>query len=79
MTGTLRTGIVAIGGETTGTTLTTKDGTRELEFGNNQKLRSLAGKLNGKQVLVSGLHQSRKGVEIKRREIITVKTLVPAK
>jgi hypothetical protein len=46
--GTLRTGIVAIGGETTGTTITAQDVTWELDFGKNVELRKTAEKLNGK-------------------------------
>jgi hypothetical protein len=61
--GTLRTGLVAIGGETTGTTLTTKDGTLELDFGKNKKLRDLAAKLDKKRVEVTGTLTLRKGIE----------------
>jgi hypothetical protein len=46
--GTLRTGIVAIGGETTGTTITSKGIKWELDFGKNTELRAAAEKLNGK-------------------------------
>ena len=76
--GTLKTGIVAIGGETTGTIVRTKAGTFELEFGKDKELRALAKKLDGKEVVVSGPLQVRKGVEVKERRIITVKTLKAA-
>lgn len=79
MKGTLRTGIVAIGGETTGTILQTKDGTFELDFGKNKDLRQKAEKLNGKTVMVTGTLEVRKGVEIKERRIITVASLEEAK
>jgi hypothetical protein len=73
--GTLRTGIVAIGGETTGTTITAKGIRWELDFGKNAELRAAAEKLNGKQVTVSGTLQRRAGVEIKERWIVTVMSL----
>jgi len=78
LTGTIKTGIVAIGGETTGTIIKTKMGTFELEFGKDKELRALAKKLDGKEVVVSGPLQVRKGVEVKERRIITVKTLKAA-
>jgi hypothetical protein len=77
-TGTLRTGIRAIGGETTGTLIETKDGSLELDFGKNRELRSLAAKMNGKPVVVTGALKLRRGVEIPMRAIITVATLKPA-
>jgi len=76
--GTLKTGIVAIGGETTGTIVRTKAGTFELDLGKDKELRALAKKLDGKEVVVSGPLQVRKGVEVKERRIITVKTLKAA-
>jgi hypothetical protein len=77
--GTLRTGLVAIGGETTGTTLTTKDGTLELDFGSNKKLRDLAAKLDKKRVKVTGTLALRKGVENpKTRLIVRVSQLKAA-
>ena len=76
--GVLRTGIVAIGGETTGTLIETKDGTLELDFGKSNDLRALASKLNGKAVVVTGDLKIRRGVEVKLRTIVTVATLKPA-
>ncbi len=76
--GKLSTGIMAIGGETTGTILTTKKGTWELDFGGNEKLRKLADKLNGKMVVVRGVPERREGVEIKERRIIKVDGLEAA-
>src|SRR5687768_6179437 len=52
--GTLKTGIVAIGGETTGIIIQAKDLTLELDFGKNDKLREEAEKLNGKSAIVTG-------------------------
>ena len=78
VTGTLRTGIFAIGGETTGTTITARDITWELECGKDAAIRKTAQKLNGKQVLVQGSLERRKGVEIKERWIVTVTQLQAA-
>jgi hypothetical protein len=73
--GTLRTGVVAIGGETTGTTITAKGIKWELNFGKNAELRAASEKLNGKLVTVSGMLERRAGVEIKERWIVTVTSL----
>jgi hypothetical protein len=73
--GTLRTGIVAIGGETTGTTITAKGIKWELDFGKNADLRATAEKLDGKLVTVSGKLERRQGVETKERWIVTVTSL----
>src|ERR1051326_8505479 len=61
-TGTLRTGVVASGGETTGTIIETKEGKFELDFGKQKELRQKAEKLNGKSVVVVGKLEIRKGV-----------------
>lgn len=79
MKGALEVGIVAIGGETTGTILKTKDGTFELDLAKNKELQQKAIKLNGKEVAVSGTLVIRPGVEVKERKIITVTTLEEAK
>ncbi len=76
--GTLKTGIVAIGGETTGSTITANKVTWELDFGKNADLRALAEKLNGKQVAVTGSLEVRAGVEVKQRWIVTVSSLKAA-
>src|SRR5947207_1141086 len=76
--GALRTGLVAIGGETTGTTITTKDGTLELDFGKNKKLRDLAAKLDKKPVEVTGTLTMRQGVENPRTRLIVRVTQLKA-
>lgn len=73
--GMLRTGIVAIGGETTGTTITAKGIKWELDFGKNAELRTAAENLDGKQVTVTGTLERRAGVERKERWIVTVTSL----
>jgi hypothetical protein len=79
MKGTLRTGIVAIGGETTGTIIETKEGRFELDLGKDKELRQKAEKLNGKMVVATGTLVIKKGVEIKERRIVTVASLEEAK
>jgi hypothetical protein len=54
MVGTLRTGLAAPGGETTGITITNGGVTWELELGSNKEFRALAEKLNGKDVRIAG-------------------------
>lgn len=72
VTGTIRTGVVAIGGETSGVTIKSKGATFELDFGKNAALRQAAEKLDGKTVIVEGTLECRPGVEIKERWIVTV-------
>jgi hypothetical protein len=76
--GKITTGIVAIGGETTGTTITTPGGTFELDLSKNKDLQAQAEKLNGKTGIVTGTLAIRKGVEIRQRFIVTVTTLKAA-
>jgi len=73
--GTIRTGIVAIGGETTGTTITAKGITWELDLGNNPALAETAKQLNGKQAAVTGSLERKTGVEIPVRFVVTVKSI----
>jgi hypothetical protein len=73
--GTLRTGIVAIGGETTGITITAKGITWELDLGKNAAFRKAAEESGGKKVIVAGSLERRRGVEIKERWIVTVTRL----
>ena len=72
LTGKLRTGIVAVGAETTGAVLETKKGKFELDFGKDKELRQKAEDLNGKAVKVAGTLEIRKGVEVKERKIVKV-------
>lgn len=73
--GVLHTGVVAIGGETTGATITAKGITWELELGEHaQKAESL----DGKRAVVSGELERRQGVEVKERWIVKVDSLAPA-
>ena len=76
--GTLRTGIMAIGGETTGTTITARGATWELDLRGNPESQARAESLTGRRVVVSGSLEVRPGVERRQRWIVTVKTLEAA-
>ncbi len=78
VTGTLRTGIMAIGGETTGTTITARGATWELDLGREGALRSRAESLSGKRAVVRGSLEVRPGVEKRQRWIVTVTALEAA-
>ena len=72
--GQLKTGIFAIGGETTGTIITAKNITYELDL-RKLDLSKTAEQLNGKQVIVEGRLNRRPGVEVGERWIIDVTRL----
>jgi hypothetical protein len=76
--GTLKTGVFAAGGETTGTILTTKDTTYELDF-TSKEIRENATTLDGKRVRVSGKLIVKRGIEVGERRIINVTKLEEAK
>jgi hypothetical protein len=77
--GTLQTGIVAIGGETTGVAITAKGITWELDLGDNKEFLKALEELNGKKAIVEGRLEKRRGVEIPERWIVTVTDLKAAK
>ncbi|MGI8982536.1 MAG: hypothetical protein ACR2FY_25165 [Pirellulaceae bacterium] len=77
--GILETGIVTIGGETTGTIIKVGKVTWELDLAGNKDFIALAEKLNKQPVVVTGRYQQKPGVEIPVRHIVTVKTLKGAK
>lgn len=78
--GILKTGVMAIGGETTGIILVTKaDGTYELDLKRNVELEKLTDSLNGKKVVVEGEYKPRPGIEVKERRIILVKSITEAR
>jgi hypothetical protein len=76
--GTLRTGMVAIGGETTGTTITARGLTWELDLGRDQALRRKAESLSRQRVVVRGTLEPRAGVEVPQRLIVSVNSLEAA-
>jgi hypothetical protein len=75
-TGRLQTGVVAIGGETTGVTLRTASATFELRLSEVQLAE--AGRLDGETVRVRGRLSEVPGVEIAVRHIIDVDELLRA-
>ena len=76
--GILETGVVAIGGETTGTVINASGVTWELDFGDNKNFHDLTKSLHGKEALVTGTYKKIKGVEIRERNIVKVTTLKSA-
>jgi len=74
-TGTLKTGVMVQGGETTGITITTKDGVYELDLVGDEALGKLAESLNGARVTVEGTLYTKAGVEVPLRRIIRVKSI----
>jgi hypothetical protein len=76
--GTVRGGLMAIGGETTGITIRARGLTWELDFGGNDAMRAKAEALDGKMALVTGSLEAKAGVEIKTRWIVTVATIEAA-
>ncbi len=73
-TGRLLTGIVAIGGESTGVVLEVGQDRFELQLDANQ--RKIADSLKGQQVTVKGKLETRQGVEVPTRRIIVVTDIV---
>ena len=78
MKGTIETGIMTIGGETTGTLIHVNNVTWELDLGNRKDLQDAANLLHKKRALVTGIYQKRKGVEIHERHVVMVTSLEPA-
>ena len=76
-TGTLATGIMAIGGETTGIVISQGNTRYELDI-KDAALKRKAEELNGKQATVTGTLTIRQGVEIGQRRIIAVEKLEAA-
>lgn len=79
LTGKLKTGIFAIGGETTGTLIETKEATYELDLTKDKEFAAVAEKLDGKTVTVKGTLVVKKGVEVKERKIVTVTEIKESK
>lgn len=71
--GTLKTGVIAIGAETTGVTITAGTVTWELELDGKQ--REIASKLSGSKAIVSGQLRYQGGVEVRNRSIVRVRAI----
>jgi hypothetical protein len=78
VTGTLRTGIMAIGGETTGTTITARGATWDVDVRGEAALARRAEALSGKRAVVRGTLELRRGVERPQRYILTATAIEPA-
>jgi hypothetical protein len=74
--GTIRTGIMAIGAETTGVTITAGAVTWELELSGSQL--DAADRLNGGKAIVAGSLRRQGGVEIRERPVVRVRSIKPA-
>jgi len=77
LTGTLQTGVMAIGGETTGIQINSGNVTYELDI-KDAELKKKAEELNGKSVTIKGTLTIKQGVERGQRRIIAVESLVAA-
>ena len=73
--GTVNHGVMAIGCESTGTTITAKKITWELELKGRKELIRAAEELDGKTAVATGTLTVRKGVELPERWIISVDRL----
>ena len=74
--GTLRYGVMAIGAETTGVTITAGAVTWELELRGNQ--RPVAERLSGTKAVVSGRLERKKGIEVRDRYVVRARSIGPA-
>lgn len=73
VTGTLRTGVMAIGAETTGVTITAGAATWDLEV--ERRHQETVNRLNGATAIVSGHLRRAGGVEVAGRLIVKVRTV----
>ena len=71
--GIVKSGVVAIGAETTGTTITANGVTWELELQGKQASR--ASELNGRMAVVTGELTVLRGVERRERPVVKVKSI----
>lgn len=77
MVGVVHTGVMAIGGESTGTTIAALGFVWELDLGGNKDFEALAKQWHGKELVVKGTVTVKQGVERGRRVIVVVKKLTP--
>jgi hypothetical protein len=73
VSGTLKAGVIAIGGETTGVTVSANGTVWELEL--HGKQLEAAVDLNGARVVVTGRLTRRAGVEVRERYVVDVKSI----
>jgi len=77
--GKLQTGVIAIGGETTGVVVRAAGSVWELDLAGNAELKKQAEQLDKQTVVVTGTYRKQAGVEVPERHIIAVATLAAAK
>ena len=77
--GRVQSGVVAIGGETTGTTITANNITWELDLQGDEQLLEAVNNLGNSLARVTGKLTKKQGVEIRQRWIISVDRIVPLK
>ena len=73
--GTLNTGVMAIGGESTGTIITVGPVVWELEVPAEAPAAQRLQALDGAEVVVTGVYRQQEGVEIPIRHIVTVDSI----
>lgn len=73
--GVLHAGVMGVGGESTGYTISARGVTWELDFGKQRRLEEAAQKRNGRLATVTGTFEARPGVEVQERHIVTVTNL----
>lgn len=76
--GQLETGVIAVGGETTGTVIRVDKIVWELDLGDDKQLAKQAEALSGGWARVQGVYTERPGVEVPVRKLVRVKKLSPA-
>lgn len=77
--GVLQTGIIVIGGETTGYIVRVGGVVWELDFAKHPELKATADQLDKKTVVFTGDYSKKAGVEVPDRNIVSVATLAEAK
>jgi hypothetical protein len=73
--GMLQTGIMAIGGETTGIIIKAGDWSWDLDLGTDRQLHELAARLHGKTAVVRGTLKRISGIERGERHVVVVESL----
>jgi hypothetical protein len=76
--GVLHTGIVAIGGETTGYVVKVDGVAWELDFAKHPELKEAADKLDKQTIIATGDYVKKTGVEVPVRNLVVVATIAAA-
>ena len=78
MVGTLKSGVVAIGGETTGFNIVSGGYTWEVDFSQRPRLAKRAASMGNTKVILEGMLERREGVETGARDVVVATALRPA-